>query len=89
VKAIELYFRGSWHAIEDVKGEDFDAYMAERPAIYDAAEGTLLQKQRDVFASGVAQSIELTEAEAILYQDWKQGDAGTLRAHPVRMPHKI
>ena len=75
------------NADEDaVTDEEFDAYISERPAVYEAAQESLLEKQRAVLASGVPQTIELTEAEGILYQDWKQGDAGTVRANPVRLP---
>ena len=44
VRAIEVYYRGAWTSVADVSDEDFNRYLAERPAIYEAAYASVREK---------------------------------------------
>lgn len=44
VKRTEVYYGGTWVPIEEVGDEAFERYLADRPAVYDAARRTLGEK---------------------------------------------
>lgn len=37
VRAIDVFYRGTWTPVDSVAEEDFDTYLAERPKVYQAA----------------------------------------------------
>ena len=44
MKRIEVYYGGAWAAIDQVDDEAFERYLAERPAAYEAAHQTVIEK---------------------------------------------
>jgi len=74
VHAIEVYYRGHWKPVADVADDEFDRYLAERPAAYAAARESLPLKLEAAGRGDIVALPEMNEAEIIVCEDaWWQG----------------
>ena len=71
VRVIQVYFRGSWVALDDA-ADDFDRYLDGRESVYRAAQESLKRKLATVVSVETAMEVEFTEAERILFEDLEQ-----------------
>ncbi len=73
VRAIEVFYRGAWVSVDDIDGEAYDRYLAERRTLYAAAHTSLTAKMRRAAETETEAEtetvVDLTEAERILLED--------------------
>lgn len=76
VRTIQVYYRGAWTPVSEVSDQEFDRYLEERPAVYQAAEKTLAAKVAAAVDRDAIVRLGLTEAEAILCDDYEATSHG-------------